>query len=67
MVKIKVELEVEIPNGEYCLGCEYGKYVASDFAICTLFDSIVLRKQDALPKRCDKCKQAEVKNGKYNC
>lgn len=59
----KIRVEIEVPNGEYCLECEYGKYVASDFAICTLFDSIIKRKQNIFPKRCDKCKQAEVKDG----
>ena len=59
----KIKVEIEVPNGEYCLGCEYVRYVASYFAVCTLFDNaIVLQEQEALPKRCDKCKQAEVKD-----
>ena len=59
MTKIRVELEV--PNGEYCMTCKYGKYIASDFAICTLFGgAIILSSADELPQRCEKCKQAEV-------
>lgn len=64
MAKIRVELEV--PNGKYCLECKYGKYVASDFAMCTLFGDIIQRKEDIFPKRCDKCKQAEVKDEHSN-
>ncbi len=59
----KIRVEIEVPNGEYCRTCEYGRYVASDFAVCTLFNNaIVLQEQDALPKRCDECKQAEVED-----
>lgn len=61
MTKIRVELEV--PDGKYCTTCEYCKYIASDFAVCTLFDNaIILSDQDSLPKRCEKCKQSEVED-----
>ena len=58
MPKIRVELEV--PDSAYCTTCEYGKYIASDYAICTLFGSTILKGEDILPKRCKKCKQAEI-------
>lgn len=59
----KILVEVTVPGGKYCLGCGYCKYIASDFAVCTLFDNaVVLQEQDALPKRCDECKQAEVED-----
>ena len=66
----KIKVEVEVPNvkycktceyREYCKTCEYSRYGAGDFAGCTLFSgAITLREQDGLPKRCKKCKQAEV-------
>ena len=62
----KIKVEIEVPNGKYCLECKYGKYVASDFAMCTLFGDIIQRTEDIFPKRCDKCKQAEVENENQN-
>lgn len=58
MPKIRVELEV--PDSKYCRNCKYCKYVAGDYAICALFGSTILKGEDILPKRCKKCKQAEV-------
>lgn len=41
---------------------EYCKYVSSDLAICNLFGyTIPLHAPNRYPERCDKCKQAEVK------
>lgn len=57
----KIRVEIDVPNVKYCKACEYSRYVASDFACCTLFSgAITLREQDGLPERCDECKQAEV-------
>lgn len=65
MAKIKVEIEV--PDGKYCKTCEYCKYVSSDLAICNLFGyTIPLHAPNRYPERCDKCKQAEVEDGKKN-
>ena len=69
MAKIKVELEV--PDGEYCdcddtcslleQGC-YGQYW------CSLYgDQLEIDKDNwYYCKRCDKCKQAEVKDNGQN-
>lgn len=57
----KIRVEIEVPDGKCCKTCEYVKYVASDFAVCALFDNaIILQERYSLPKRCDECKQAEV-------
>lgn len=58
MAKIKVEMEV--PDGNDCLGCNNGVYVASDIAICPLFDAIILSEKGVIPKRCEACKKAEI-------
>ena len=66
MAKIKVEIEV--PSGKYCdtiynvcpmcLEGNWGKYY------CCLFDADleIDKENDYSCIRCDKCKQAEVKN-----
>ena len=57
----KIRVEIEVPDGKYCKTCEYFRYAASDFGICTLFDrTILLRAPDRYPERCEKCKNAEV-------
>lgn len=59
----KILVEVTIPGGKYCKTCGYCKYIASDFAVCTLFDNaVVLEDEDEWAKRCDECRQAEVED-----
>lgn len=58
MAKIKVEMEVPDDN---CLGCDNGRYVASDIAVCTLFNNaFILSEKGVIPKRCEACKKAET-------
>lgn len=57
----KIRVEIEVPNSKYCRTCEYCKYIASDYAVCSLFDNaIILQELDKVPERCDECIQAEV-------
>lgn len=60
---MKIRVEIEVPNGEYCLGCDYCRYASSDLAICNLFGCMIqLYSLDRYPERCKECKQAEVQN-----
>lgn len=59
----KIKVEIEVPTGKYCKNCEYCRYVSSDLAICDMFGyAVPLHAPDRYPERCDKCKQAEVKD-----
>ena len=64
MPKIRVEIEVEVPNGEYCKDCDYCGIGAISY--CYLFNKglKVERTDWSWGKmnihRCDECKQAEV-------
>ncbi len=70
MPKIKVEIEVDVPNGEYCEDCDYcgigGNGVTS---YCYLFNKKLKIERlaedwgNTCVRRCDECKQAEVKDG----
>lgn len=63
----KIMVEIEVPDGKYCRTCEYCKYVASDFAVCHLFDNaIILQDFSKMPERCWKCIQAEVEDEQCN-
>ena len=62
MAKIRVEIEVKVPDGKYCKTCEYCKYVSSDLAICNPFGyTTPLHAPDRYPERCNECKQAGKK------
>ena len=64
MPKIKVELEV--PSGEYCKDCIYWKRDGKGY--CYLFNKELTVERfdwswgEIKIQRCDKCKQAEVKD-----
>ena len=55
----KIRVETEVPDGKYCDGCIYKYYDMAGFYWC-----ILLHKKVPLGKRCDECKQAEVRNDK---
>ena len=70
MLKIRVEIEVEVPNGEYCKDCDYCGIGA--IAYCYLFnkklqiEKLARKWEDTCVRRCDECKQAEVDDEKIN-
>ena len=69
----KIRVEIEVPNGNYCDDIDAG--FCSLFernmwgeCFCLLFNRKLEpdKKNDENCKRCDECKQAEVKDGKEN-
>ncbi len=67
MPKIKVEIEVNVPNGEYCKDCDYCGIGVIGY--CYLFnkklqiEKLARKWENTCVRRCNECKQAEVKDG----
>lgn len=67
MAKIRAEIEIEVPNGAYCRGCNYCGIGVSSY--CYLFNKELKTErlskywEDTKVHRCDECKKAEVQNG----
>ena len=64
MPKIRVEIEVNVPNGEYCKDCDYCGIGIKGY--CYLFNKelqierLAKKWENTYVRRCNECKQAEV-------
>lgn len=64
---LKIKVEIEVPNSEYCDDDEICQFIENSHfgqSWCSLYgdDLEVDKNKYYCFKRCDKCKQAEVKN-----